>query len=98
MTHVNVPTGGASTGCLNDVVSERPVCSGAGSASCLPAALPMPPRLAVDDAFILDRTARRALTEVNAHRGTALAVGTSRRLAFDGGAHRQRPNVRVWSS
>ncbi|WP_226244454.1 hypothetical protein [Burkholderia metallica] len=59
------------------------------------------PRLAIDDAFILDRTARCALTEVNAHRGTRSPSTrhiASHRIAFDGSAHGQRPNVRVWSS
>jgi hypothetical protein len=61
----------------------------------------VPPRLAVDDAFILDRSARRTLTEVNAHRAarsTSNRLATSRHVAFDERAHGQRPNVRVWSS
>ncbi|RQT04698.1 hypothetical protein DF037_00605 [Burkholderia contaminans] len=61
----------------------------------------MPPRLAVDDAFILDRAARRALTEVNPHRAVRSASTrhvTPRHIAFDERAHGQRPNVRVWSS
>ncbi|RQT53987.1 hypothetical protein DF046_15580 [Burkholderia cepacia] len=41
---------------------------------------------------ILERTARRALTEVNGRGGTPPAVAAGR------GPHDQRPKVRVWSS